>query len=332
MSNRIMNQALLAFIAGVTNGGVSCSTVQGGLLATAVTKSESKFKSTFLFLTSKIIVHTLVGFLLGYIGSSLTFSLKVQGNLQIFVGLFMIFTAFRVLGVRSLFDFTEIPTPKGVVEFFNNIYHKYPNLKPIILGLTTIFIPCGSTQAMFVLAVGSGNPINGALIMFSFVLGTSPLFFILGITVGNMFKYNILAKVAGITLIVLGILSINNGQVLKGSVHTLQNYAWALTNNSDISNNLALNINGIQQVEMTATNTGYSTNTKKLKLGVPVRLTITTKGVVSCVSNFVIPSLNINVSLPSNGQKVIEFIPNKEGLLTYSCGMGMYTGSFEIVK
>lgn len=327
-----MNQILLAFLAGLTNGGVSCSTVQGGLLATAVNKTESKFKSTSLFLISKILSHTIIGFFLGYLGKSLVFSLKVQGLLQILVGLFMVFTAFRILGLGKVFDLTEIHFPENIVKFFNKLYLKNPHLKPLILGLTTIFIPCGATQAMFVLAIGSGNPLNGALIMFAFVLGTTPLFFALGLTIGNMFKYNILAKVAGIILIILGISSINNGQILRGSVHTIQNYVYIITNNQSVAQKFAANIDGFQEVSILATNTGYQTETKNLKLGQPVRLKITAKDVVSCVSSFVIPSLNINVSLPSNGQKIVEFTPTKEGLLTYSCGMGMYTGSFEVVK
>lgn len=327
-----MNQILLAFLAGLTNGGISCSTIQGGLLASAVNKSDSKFKSTFLFLVSKILSHTIIGFFLGYLGKSLVFSLKVQGVLQMLVGLFMVFTAFRILGLGKIFDLTEIHLPKRILTFFNNLYSKSPHLKPLILGLTTIFIPCGATQAMFVLAVGSGNPINGALIMFAFILGTTPLFFALGLAIGNMFKYNILAKVASIILIVLGISSINNGQILRGSPHTIQNYVYVITNNRSITQSFATNVNGFQEVSILATNTGYQTETKNLKLGQPVRLTVISKDVFSCVSSFVIPALNINVSLPSNGQQTIEFTPTQEGLLTYSCGMGMYTGSFEVVK
>ena len=51
---------------------------------------------------------------------------------------------------------------------------------PAILGAMTIFLPCATTQAMEIIAIGTANPFYAAAIMFAFMLGTSPTFLIFG--------------------------------------------------------------------------------------------------------------------------------------------------------
>jgi heme/copper-type cytochrome/quinol oxidase subunit 2 len=194
-----------------------------------------------------------------------------------------------------------------------------------------MLIPCGVTQAMLILAVGSGNALSGALLMFSFILGTSPIFFALGLSLGKIFANAILTKVAASVIVIIGLSSINNGQVLRNSPHTFQNYLRIMSNNSTKGDGNVKIVNGKQEVAITATNSGYKTDNKTIKKGVPVKLTINSKNVQSCARSFIIPSLNINRVLPINGPTVIEFTPTKNGLLNFSCGMGMYTGAFEVV-
>lgn len=332
MSRYKMNQYLLAFITGLTSGGISCLAVQGGLLASAVTDKSKKYESTIYFLLAKIFSYTLLGAILGAIGQIFYISLQVQGILQIAIGIFMILTVGRLLDLHPLFRYTVIQPPVFLLRMLKKKSSSDTFLTPIILGFLTVLIPCGVTQAMLVLAMGTGNPINGALIMAAFTLGTSPIFFALGLTITNIFKSNILSKVASIVILVIGLISINNGQILRNSPHTFQNYSRILFGANDTNSDSVKIVNGKQEVEIIATNSGYKTSTKNIKLGVPVKLKITSKNVQSCARNFIIPSLNINKMLPSSGTEIIEFTPSKEGLLNFSCGMGMYTGSFEIIK
>jgi sulfite exporter TauE/SafE len=317
MSRYKMNQYLLAFITGLTSGGISCLAVQGGLLASAVTDKSKKYESTIYFLLAKIFSYTLLGAILGAIGQIFYISLQVQGILQIAIGIFMILTVGRLLDLHPLFRYTVIQPPVFLLRMLKKKSSSDTFLTPIILGFLTVLIPCGVTQAMLVLAMGTGNPINGALIMAAFTLGTSPIFFALGLTITNIFKSNILSKIASIVILVIGLISINNGQILRNSPHTFQNYSRILFGANDTSGDSIKIVNGKQEVEIIATNSGYKTSTKNVQ---------------SCARNFIIPSLNINKMLPSSGTEIIEFTPSKEGLLNFSCGMGMYTGSFEIIK
>src|SRR3990172_7772474 len=110
-----MSNFWLAFITGLTSGGISCFAVQGGLLTSAIASSEEldisrslKAKSLIFFLAAKLIAYTILGFLLGFLGASLNISPKAQGVMQIFIGLFMLATAARLLNLHPIFRYFVI--------------------------------------------------------------------------------------------------------------------------------------------------------------------------------------------------------------------------------
>lgn len=327
-----MNQYLLAFVTGITSGGISCLAVQGGLLASAIDEKSDKYKSTLYFLIAKLIAYTILGGIFGAIGNVFSFSITTQGILQILIGLFMLATAGRLLNLHPIFKYTVIQPPTFLLRKIKGISNEKNILTPILLGALTVLIPCGVTQAMLILAMGTGNVFSGAMIMFFFTLGTSPVFFALGMAIQSIFKNNILSKIAALAIVTIGISSINNGQVLRDSPHTFQNYYRVIFGQNETNIGDVKLVNGKQEVTITATNSGYKTSTKTIKKGVPVKLTITSKNVQSCARSFIIPSLNINKVLPINGDEVVEFTPTEDGILNFSCGMGMYTGAFEIVE
>ncbi len=86
-----MNNVWLAFVTGLTTGGVSCLAVQGGLLTSSITPYEGEVNTKFTklskvgsFLIAKLIAYSLLGFGLGTLGSTLTLTPKLLGWMQIF--------------------------------------------------------------------------------------------------------------------------------------------------------------------------------------------------------------------------------------------------------
>lgn len=334
-----MGNLYLAFITGLTSGGISCLAVQGGLLTSSFAGNNfensnisQKSKHVALFLVAKIVAYTLLGALLGLVGSAFFITPKIQVWMQIFVGIFMLATAARLLNLHPIFKYFVIQPPKSVFRLLKTTTKNQTLFAPLLLGALTVLVPCGVTQAMMILAVSSANVLWGALIMLFFILGTSPVFFTLGLATGQFLKNKAFSVIAALVIIYLGILSINNGQVLKGSVHTIQNYYRAIIgNNGSGGKAAAITKSGVQEVAIEVTNTGYKSATKVLKKGIPVRLIVRTNNVRSCARAFVIPSLNYSKILAQTGEEIIEFTPEKTGVLTYTCSMGMYTGSFNVV-
>lgn len=333
-----MQTFILAFITGLTTGGVSCFAVQGSLLMSSIATEEElqasrklKTKSLIFFLISKLIAYTLLGFLLGFVGEKLIITPKLQGWFQILIGIYMLITAANLANLHPIFRKFVITPPKFIFRILRNQTKVRSFFTPILLGALTVFIPCGVTQGMMLLAVSGGNPITSSLILFFFVLGTSPVFFLIGLAASELFKKKAFSVIAALVVAIMGIISINSGQVLRGSVHTFQNY-WRVAFETEQVGDLAPIIDGYQEVKVTVTTHGYETNVKKLKAGVPVKLILSTNSVAGCSRAFTIPDYNVSKILPVTGTETIEFTPEKLGNLTYTCSMGMYSGYFDIIK
>lgn len=244
----------------------------------------------------------------------------------------MIITAANLANLHPIFKRFVIAPPKFIFKLLRNQTKVKSFFTPAFLGILTVLIPCGVTQAMMLLAISAGNPLTSALILFFFILGTSPVFFIIGLAATELFKKKAFSIIAALIVAGLGIVSINSGQVLRGSVHTIQNYWRVASAGKTGSGGAATVVDGFQQATITVTSRGYQSDIKKIKVGVPVKLTLVTDSVLGCSRAFTIPDYNISKVLPQTGVEVIEFTPKKLGNLTYTCSMGMYSGYFDIIN
>src|SRR5258708_14127029 len=159
------------FFTGLTTGGVTCLAVQGGLLASAMTrqvtvpvltphkkrkgpkaknKTAPSLTSTQLpkdpwpivyFLAAKLLAYTVLGFLLGMLGSALQITPTAQAIMQIVAGLFMLATALNMLNVHPIFRYAVIQPPKFLTRLVRNQAKSQEVFAPAILGLMTVFIP-----------------------------------------------------------------------------------------------------------------------------------------------------------------------------------------------
>ena len=344
-----MNTIWLAFLTGLTTGGISCLAVQGGLLASSVSQttetglldSSQKKSVSFgvigMFLGAKLAAHIILGFLLGMLGSTLVLSPMVMGFVQIAAGLFMLATAARIANLHPIFRYAVITPPRWAFRLLRRVSRDESAFAPLALGFFTILMPCGVTQATMAIAVASANPWLGAAIMGSFILGTSPIFFFLGAAVMTLLKHKIFSYAAAGAVAVFALYSINGGLGLTGSFYTLTNIYRAATSGID---ELALTkagtvagvaSDGVQRVTITVRSNGYTADATTLKAGIPVKLKLISDQAQGCARAFTIPGLGISKILPVNGQEELVFTPKKPGPLAFACSMGMYTGSFNVI-
>ena len=316
----------LIFITGLTTGGLSCLALQGGLLASTLVEEQTKaarIRGIGLFLGAKLIAYTILGFILGFLGEIFALTPNILGWLNIFIALFMMGVALETLKVHPIFKIFLLQPPK----FLRRLIFKHENQKgdfaAIVLGLFTILIPCGVTQAMMALAISSGKPFVGATSMFFFVAGTVPVFFLLAYfatQIGDKFK-NIFYKTVAIFLIILSIYTFSHGLRLMGANLSIKK-SNTPTQESVITGN-------VQKVTIKLDNKiGYIPNSIKIKKDIPVELSVYANGATTCVRVFVIPNLNVNEVVPDTDPLIIKFTPKKAGTIPFTCSMGMYNGKF----
>lgn len=337
-----MNNLAVIFLTGLTTGGLTCLALQGGLLATAIAaqrgNEDTSIKGTLLptafFLIAKIAAYTLVGALLGLFGSLFQLSIGAQIFIQAAVGIFMVLTALRMLDVHPLLRYFVLTPPKAVFKFMRGSAKSGSLFSPIVLGFLTVFLPCGTTQAMELQAISSGSALQGALVMLAFTAGTAPLFFVLG-TLATKFSQAMQTYIypaAAVMLLILGVMGFDNALTLSGSSWTLKEFWTTATTvrtpatNGQVAGVVAQNNGDKQTINMTVYATGYEPRIITAKAGVPLTLNLTTNKTEGCARAITFPTLKIQKILPETGITTIELPALAKGEIPFSCSMGMYSG------
>ena len=351
------SQLVVAFVTGLTTGGLSCLAVQGGLLAGTLAhqieedytqqavqgKSNKKNRTQapvhsnsalpiLLFLGAKIIAYTLLGALLGFLGSYLSLSPTTRAFLMIAIGVFMVGNALRMFNVHPIFRYFSFEPPKFITRYIRRTAKGTDNLTPLFLGFLTVFIPCGVTQAMMAAALGTGSALMGAALMFAFTLGTSPVFFVIAYLtteLGSRMEKYFMRFVAAVVL-VLGLVTVNGGLNILGSPFSAQNMTRGLFPSAEASaSETGVTAPGVANGELLlqVENNGYFPQTLKAPAGQAVTLNLVTNKTYSCSRDFVIPGLDFYQLLPDTGTVQVSIPSQAEGSkLYFTCSMGMYTG------
>lgn len=348
----------IVFLTGLTSGGVTCAAMQGGLLASTIANqknAEKKSNSQDLapgsfdlgdwgpvtaFLGTKLIAHFILGGLLGALGSVLTLSLGVQLFFQGAAALFMLASALNLLEIHPIFRYVTITPPRFARKWIKNTTTANRLFAPALLGALTILIPCGVTQAMEIVAISSGNALQGALIMGTFVAGTAPAFALIGIATAKLSEVWRLYFLRGAAalLIVMSMISINGILQVTDSAYSLQRLGPKLvellppySNDSTSERPTPAVVDGFQPVTINIVNSGYNPRRFAVKQGVPVKLTVNAGDVYTCASAFTFRAFGINAYVKPNTNQIFTFTPTAKGQYTFSCSMGMYSGVMEVI-
>jgi sulfite exporter TauE/SafE len=280
------------------------------------------------FLLAKLAAYTLLGALLGLLGSFLTFDPITRAVLLLAIGIFMVGNALRMFNVHPIFRYFNLEPPKFITRYIRRTAKNGAEwLTPFFLGVLTVFIPCGVTQAMMAAALAAGSPAQGAALMFAFTLGTSPVFFIvayltvqLGVRLEKLFM-----RFVAVVVLILGLVSVDNGLNLLGapSVSGLASGFMAGAPARAEQTPLPASDRLVLSVE----NNGYFPARLQAIAGQPVSLELITDNTRSCARDFVIPALKYYKLLPQTGTVMVDIPPQPAGtVMRFTCSMGMYTG------
>ncbi|WP_459802413.1 sulfite exporter TauE/SafE family protein [Herbidospora sp. RD11066] len=172
--------------AGLLAGSVSCTAVQGGLIAGV--------DRIWAFLLGRAVTHVLLGVLLGLVGGVLVIAPQVRALILVAAGIGVV-----VAGVALLRKPMACRPLKG---------------SPFARGAATILVPCGVTLSTELGAVSTGSALAGAVLMGGFVLGSSPAFAVVGVVLKK------LARWAGVLVIAAGLFTVFSGVRLGGWLPT----------------------------------------------------------------------------------------------------------------
>jgi sulfite exporter TauE/SafE/copper chaperone CopZ len=295
---------------------------------------------TLLYNAGRVVAYTVIGGLVGALGSVINLPGYARGAVALVAGLFMI-----IMGLNSLALFPGLRAlnprlPKSLAWLVIR-GRKRLNGQPFLVGLLNGLMPCGPLQAMQLYALSTGSWKAGALSMLAFSLGTVPLMLGLGLlstwlTGQGRQHARTLMQASAWLVIVLGLGMVQNGLALSnlpvpgqtllvGANRVEARQAASPGNEPGI-----LLEDGYQVVTTTLAPNRYPPIT--VKAGIPVRWTIQAdaSNLNGCNNAIVIPALNLEVPLVP-GDNVIEFTPEKSGTIPFSCWMGMIRSKITVI-
>lgn len=314
----------MIFVVGLLTS-VHCIAMCGGInLSQSVNSAKNNvnaLKSNFNYNFGRLISYTILGGIVGAIGSVISFDGAFKGIVAIIAAVFMIIMSINMLGIFPSLRKLNIRMPKKVVVFLNSTKK---GKSSFFVGLINGLMPCGPLQTMQLYSLSRASFVGGAISMFLFCLGTIPLMFTFGLISSKLNKKfaEKMLIVSAIIIFILGIGMLNSGLNLSGLKINVK------TNNLE---NLAELVGDYQQVETTIDHGSYENIT--VRKGIPVKWTIYVpeNKLNGCNNEIIIPKYDIDIKLHV-GENYVEFIPEEAEIINYSCWMGMIDSTITVIE
>lgn len=328
--NQNMGYGILFIVGMITSlhciamcGGINLSQCVSYKQDDGDTSKLAKFKPSLMYNMGRVVSYTILGGIVGALGSVVSFSGTAKGIVSIISGMFMVIMGLNML---NIFPWLRKFNPRMPKIFGNKVHNNNGKHGPFYVGLLNGLMPCGPLQAMQIYALGTGSALAGATSMFLFSLGTLPLMFGFGAIssfLSGKFTHKMM-KVSAVLVMVLGIVMLNRGLNLSG-VNLGAVYA------SSTSGNVA-KIEGSVQTVTTKLESGRYTPFIVQK-GIPVKWTIkaAANDLNGCNETITIPKYGVSQKLVP-GDNLIEFTPDAEGNIAYTCWMGMISSNIKVVS
>jgi plastocyanin len=210
---------------------------------------------------------------------------------------------------------------------------------PLALGGLTFFLPCGFTQSMQIMALGSGSFVRGGLIMGLFAVGTLPVLFTAGITASwtRQHKVAIVQKAAGLLVIAFALFTLSSGarlfgftgRITPGTTVTTPPVNTPPVTTPPVITPATTTPPTSQRIEMHIKYSGFEPAVLHVKKGASVTFAVFGDEVTGCTNRIIIPSLNISKDI-GPGENLVTFTPTASGNIPYSCWMGMVRGTIVV--
>lgn len=333
----------MALLVGLTAGFSTCMALIGGLVISVASKyaenhptetALQKFRPHLFFNAGRIVSFIAFGAFIGAIGSAFALKGTFLGLLTIAVGAVML-----VLGLQLTEIFPRITRgltlPSGLAKKLGINTRKereYSHKNAFLMGAATFFLPCGFTQAMQLLAVSTGNPLQAAVIMGAFAIGTTPGLLTLGgltSVVKGAFAQRFF-HIVGVIVVAMALINFTNGFTLAGLNRFLDSskpMVNTAVQQESSEGSVILNTTFKLKEDIVP-------STFTAKVGQKTTLVVDAKeDGQGCMSTIMIIGLDDSPQYLKKGKKIeLTFTASKPGTYTIACAMGVPRGSITVTE
>lgn len=323
---------IAVFAVGLVAAFSSCTAVVSGLILGmssrhALQHPDAKFfkkmQPHLVFNGGRLLGFAGFGAMVGALGSVFELSSFANGVLVLAIALLMIGVGVDLLRVFP--SGVGLPIPKKFLQYVNGLSERQGILAPMVLGALTFFSPCGFTQSMQLYALSTGSPVQAALIMTVFALGTAPALLGFGAVAASLRGLGLkrFTFAIGAMVIALGMANLSNGATLLG-------FSGFATPSTGAVRSIAL-IDGKQVVPMEVSSLGYAPDVIFVRKNIPVDWEIYGGQKLGCGSTLVVPAFGLQASIHP-GDNQVAFTPTQTGSFPFTCSMGMLRGTIVVTE
>lgn len=164
-----------AFLLGLS-GSLHCAGMCGPICFIMMgNDNKNNMKGLVIYNSARILVYTLFGFLIGFLGASISFT-SMFPYLIFGVALLLFWVGFFAFFKGNILD--RIPIAENVMAFLRKVFKPFFAKRNWIgfagMGVFNALIPCGILYTALLSSISMGSVQNSTLFMLFFGLGTAP--------------------------------------------------------------------------------------------------------------------------------------------------------------
>ncbi|MFA6254195.1 MAG: sulfite exporter TauE/SafE family protein [Candidatus Paceibacterota bacterium] len=345
---------------GIIAGLSSCAALVGGLLLSLSKQwqeQDSKrlarranWEPSLMFNLGRLLSYVLLGLALGLVGQKLQLSPAFNSALLVIISILMTVLALQMFGVKSLQRF-KIALPKSLTRKIASGPNRQERTMPFVFGFLTFLLPCGFTLMVESLAILSGNPWRGAIMLGAFALGTAIPLMAIGWSSAKLLQNETRAdrflRIAGILVLFFVFYNLNvqfnfinwskwSSLAVTGTVPTsADGFANSTTPPTSANEQNISNQSGPAQVVKTVYTLAndIQPNTFTVKRGQPISFQVDVRdNGQGCMSTIMIRDLyNQAIYLQAGKTIVMNFTPTQTGDYQITCAMGVPRGIIHVI-
>ncbi len=195
--------------------GFHCIGMCGAFVVGYTNPQQSKarqFLGHLVYGFGKTFSYSALGAGFGLLGAAIAITPQIRGVVALASSVFLLIYGLKMLNVFSVLRRFTLRLPSSANREIASQLRKHHS--PLMTGLLSgLLLGCGPLQAMYVMAAGSGDPVQGATILMLFSLGTLGPLLTFGLFASllpqGVMRY--LLKVSGILVFAMGLMMAQRG-------------------------------------------------------------------------------------------------------------------------
>lgn len=347
-------QGSLVFVVllGVAASLSTCMALVGGMvLALSARFAErhqgasaaARLRPQLMFNLGRIVGFTLLGAIVGAIGSAVALSGTALALMMIVVAVVMGVLGIGLSGASPKMAGFKFALPPALTRRLRGngasdssdgtvAARPYRDIDALGLGAASFFLPCGFTQAVQVFALSTGSPVQAGVVMGLFALGTTPGLMGVGALASlasgkgaaRVFRY------VGVLVVAFAIVNLTGAITALAPGAFGSTPAVAASQRTDNVTDGVGDQSGYQVVHTTVSSAGYSPQNTVIYAGVPVKWELDVQS-FTCATIINAEQMGLGQLRLETEKTTVEFTPKETGQLDYACAMGMVSGSFTVI-